>query len=286
MPTDWEHIDRAYRARLDDVDDGHRWLLTQSLATGGSRRALHPAVPVPDDAVVIDVGCGFGLTVVELAALRRVAAVGVDRDPHVLAVAADVAWEVQVGGGLVPGASAAFASGDAYDLPFAGGSVDAATARFVWQHLDAPSAAAAELARVVRPGGLVWIIDADDGLSISHPAPSAAFTHLAGALRSAQSSKGGDRHIGRKLAAILDGAGFDPGPVLVLPQAAYTRRTAGDPGRQLLLERFRVARDDILRTSDLTAGEFERLVGEVAGEDPGPVCEIEAHLAVLARRRS
>jgi SAM-dependent methyltransferase len=285
VPANWDHLDTAYRGRLDDVDDDHRWLLTQTLATAGSRRALHPAIPLVEGSRVVDVGCGFGLTVTELATLRPVTVFGVDRDEHVLSVAADVAWELQVGGALAPGSSTGFVSGDAYDLPFGDRSVDAATARFVWQHLDAPAAAAAELARVGRPGGLVWIVDADDGLSISDPPPSAAFTRLAEGLRSAQSAKGGDRRIGRRLAALLDRAGFDPGPVLVLPQAAYTRSAPDDPGRRLLLERFRVAREDIRRSARLTAEEFDQLVGEVAAEEPGPVCEIEAHIAVLASRR-
>lgn len=46
--------------------------------------------------------------------------------------------------------------GDAYDLPYADGSVDAIHCEAVLEHLERPELAVAEMARVLRPGGEVF----------------------------------------------------------------------------------------------------------------------------------
>ena len=48
-----------------------------------------------------------------------------------------------------------FRQGDAEQLPFGGGSFDAVTANFAVLHLGRPERAAAEMARVLAPGGVV-----------------------------------------------------------------------------------------------------------------------------------
>ena len=280
----WAIVDGAYRALLQEAPDDRRWLLVQTLATGASRRPLLASLPIAAGARVLDVGCGFGAASLELAALRPVSVLGLDVDADVLAVAADAAARVVGAGGLAGGSSVGFAVADAYRLPVPTGSVDAVVSRFVFQHLADPAAAAAELRRVLRPGGLACIVDVDDGLSISEPAPSPAYTRLATALRASQSSYGGNRHIGRRLPALLDRAGLAPGPVIVLPQAAYHRPEPGGPERALLLERLRVAREGIVGGGHMTAGDYEADLAALAAEDAGPAFEVEAQLAVIATR--
>ena len=64
---------------------------------------------------------------------------------------------------------ARFVDGNAYDLPFPDGSLDAVTCERVFQHLDDPDRATTEIARVLRPGGRVVITDHDWGTAIIHP---------------------------------------------------------------------------------------------------------------------
>ncbi len=282
----WAQIDAAYRDLLEAAPADRRWLLVQTLATGPSRRALQGSLPIAAGARVVDIGCGYGASSLELAALRPVAVTGIDTDEQVLEVARSAAAAVTGRSALPPGSTVTFDVGDAYELPFPDGSVDAVYSRFVFQHLAEPGRAAAEIFRVLRPGGLCCIVDVDDGLSVSEPPPSAAFTRLAEALRAAQGGYGGDRHIGRRLAGILDFHGLTPGAVLVLPQAGYHRPSPGDPARQLLVERLQAARAGILAGGHMTVEQFEADLAEVAGEDPGPTCEIEGHVAVLATRDS
>src|SRR5262249_22670648 len=54
-----------------------------------------------------------------------------------------------------PDGRAAFVRGAGCRLPFADGAFDAATCQTLLIHLDEPERAVAEMARVVRPGGLV-----------------------------------------------------------------------------------------------------------------------------------
>ncbi len=56
----------------------------------------------------------------------------------------------------------AFVEGDAAAMPFDDGSFDVAVSRFAFHHLPDPGAVAAEMRRVVRPGGRVAITDMVD----------------------------------------------------------------------------------------------------------------------------
>lgn len=99
----------------------------------------------------LDVGVGgSGATVIE-AARAGVESVGCDLSvPGVLTAARFAAGE-EVGG------RASFVVCAAERLPFDDEAFGAASAVAVLEHLDDDSAAAGELARVLRPGGRVWI---------------------------------------------------------------------------------------------------------------------------------
>ena len=280
----WSGIDAAYTHLLAAAPPDRRWLLVQTLATGASRRALQGSLPVPAGGRVRDIGCGYGASSLELAALRPVTVIGLDRDREVLEVARAAAATASARHALAAGSAVGFLAADAYELPVPDASVDVVFSRFVFQHLAEPGTAAAEILRVLRPGGLACVVDVDDGLSISEPPPSPAFTRLAAALRAAQTGYGGDRHIGRRLAGLLDFHGLTPGPVLVLPQAGYHRPAPGDPARQLLLERLRSAQASIVGGGHMSPAGFESDMADLAAEDPGPTCEIEGHVAVIAQK--
>jgi ubiquinone/menaquinone biosynthesis C-methylase UbiE len=94
----------------------------------------------------IDVGCGNGAFTEALIARSSPAAVtGVDPSEGQISYAR-----------TRPGAAMAqFQVGNAQSLPFADNSFDAASMALVIVFVDDPAEAAAEMARVVRPGGLV-----------------------------------------------------------------------------------------------------------------------------------
>ncbi|MBD3222001.1 metalloregulator ArsR/SmtB family transcription factor [bacterium] len=106
---------------------------------------------VPAGLRVLDVGTGSGALLPLLAgAGARVTAV--DHSAGLLARATRRSRDAGHPG-------IAFAQADVRDLPFVDGGFDAAYSSMVLHHLRRPDAAIVELARVVRPGGRVVIVE-------------------------------------------------------------------------------------------------------------------------------
>jgi SAM-dependent methyltransferase len=99
----------------------------------------------------VEVACGPGLISRALAAkVQRI--IGIDLTPGMLAVGRREA----ANGGL---ANVGFVQADALHLPFADGTIDGAVTRFSLHHIPAPRRCVAEMARVVRPGGMILLAD-------------------------------------------------------------------------------------------------------------------------------
>lgn len=95
--------------------------------------------------VVADVGCSGGIIAAELASAgARV--VGLDIDKSGIANAAERF-----------GDRAAFVCGDSMASPLTAGSVDVVICNHIYEHVVSPEALAAELARIVKPDGVVYL---------------------------------------------------------------------------------------------------------------------------------
>lgn len=108
-------------------------------------------------ATVLDAGCGLGEVAIQL--VERVApggrVVGIDASGLMIERARAAAEAA--------GADVEFSVASVTSLPFADDTFDAARSERVFQHLSAEErqAAAAELVRVVRPGGIIQLADPD-----------------------------------------------------------------------------------------------------------------------------
>jgi demethylmenaquinone methyltransferase/2-methoxy-6-polyprenyl-1,4-benzoquinol methylase len=116
---------------------------------GGWRRAAAAACALAPGASALDVACGTGRLTEELAraagAQGRV--VGVDFSPRMLQEARRRRPKLE------------WVEGDALSLPFPRASFDAATIAFGLRNLARPERGLAEMARVVRPGGRLVVLE-------------------------------------------------------------------------------------------------------------------------------
>ncbi len=151
-----------YEARAPEYDDWYErrgryaqpgadaaWFAELSALHGVVTRFVHA---LPSDAAVCDIGCGTGRWTAALAeAGLRVA--GLDRSPAMLDQAARRLGDL--------GLRAVLVCGDALELPFPAATFDAACSAFVFDHLSLPQRTRflRELARVVRPGGRILLLD-------------------------------------------------------------------------------------------------------------------------------
>jgi SAM-dependent methyltransferase len=105
---------------------------------------------------VLDMGCGAGRHAFEM--FRRGAhVVAFDQDADELGAVLDLFGAMREAGEVPAGAEADIKEGDALALPFADGEFDRVVAAEVLEHLPDDATAAAELARVLRPGGTLAV---------------------------------------------------------------------------------------------------------------------------------
>ncbi len=133
--------DRWYEADDDPVallraEARHRtpWVVERLAALGPAK-----------DCRVLDIGCGGGFLSNALAESSfQVTGIDVSKSSLDVAKRFDTTQSVR------------YLEGDAYELPFAENSFDAACALDFLEHVDDPGRVIAEAARVLRPGGLFF----------------------------------------------------------------------------------------------------------------------------------
>jgi arsenite methyltransferase len=210
-------------AAVDYVARGARALLGATDHPGGTALTDHALrrLALPPGSLVADVACGRGATL-RLLATRGLLGVGVDVEPRAVA---------RAGRGAVVG--------DAHALPLPTGAGDAALCECSLSTFDDPARAAAELARVVRPGGGIAVTDVVLRRDLAAPEVVAAVDRLTTAR-----TTGG-------YAELLDGAGLRV--ERVEDRAADARALARRVARRLAL----VGARDAARTARACAQAVE-----------------------------
>ncbi|WP_018546516.1 methyltransferase domain-containing protein [Streptomyces sp. LaPpAH-108] len=180
-----EHHDtQALLAVLDAAD---------RLPSAGLLRARsYELLSLVPASTVVDVGCGAGRAVAELAG-RGVHAVGVDPDPRMLAAARE-RWP-----------AGEFREAGAEELPFADGSVRGYRAERVFHVLQEPGRAVTEARRVLCPGGRIVLVGQDwDAIMVD--SDDATLTRT---IVHARADLLGTPRAGRQYRALLLDGGFD-----------------------------------------------------------------------------
>jgi SAM-dependent methyltransferase len=101
-------------------------------------------------AAVLEVACGTGLTLLELAQ-RGCRVMGLEFDPELCRLTDNAAKHFSL--------DACTVAGDACKLPFADGSFDAVYSRSFFEHVYDVDVALTEQTRILRPGGLLIVSD-------------------------------------------------------------------------------------------------------------------------------
>jgi ubiquinone/menaquinone biosynthesis C-methylase UbiE len=157
---------------------------------------------------VLDVGAGLG----QLSrAMARAAGgpgrvVGVERSDEQRAAA------MQLAGAAGEEGLVDFRGGDAAALPLTAdewGTFDVVHTRFLLEHVPHPEAVVAAMARAVRPGGRVVLEDDDHAAVRLWPEPP-GFREAWEAYTRTYDRHGNDPYVGRRLVALLHGAGLVP----------------------------------------------------------------------------
>ena len=131
-------MERDYELQTHQAEDRHWWYR-------GRRRVLErviAALALPEQARILDAGCGSGRNMLELA--RRGTVSGVE----VSDTSAELARERHAGEVI---------SGSVVQMPFASESFDLAVCLDVLEHLEDDLAAMQELRRVVAPDGSLLV---------------------------------------------------------------------------------------------------------------------------------
>ena len=143
---------RGERSRSFFDSVGPEWDALRKVFHDDVLRARAVTRMIEPDRSAVDVGTGTGILASELARLG-LRVIGVDNSSRML----DAARSKLQREGLE--AAVELRKGEAHRLPVDDASVDAAFAHMVLHYLPSPAEALREMARVVRPGGTVVVVD-------------------------------------------------------------------------------------------------------------------------------
>lgn len=183
---------------------------------------------------LLDCGCGPGSITVDLAqAVAPGEAIGIDPREDALAHGRALARERRI-------ANVTFQAASVYQLPYPDGSFDAAFACAVLQHLAAPLAALKEMRRVLKPGGVIGIVDGSSTITFRYPTNPLLekWDRLRALERAYNTGRPSDA---LQLRALLREAGF------ARTQASGEMTTEAGPPAGSLEETRRVAQNHLIR---------------------------------------
>lgn len=278
-----ETVERHYLEYLRSNERfNERWLLMQNLATTELRQKVLAALDLAEGHQVLDLGCGFGVLTLDLAAGTPVQVTGIDTSEQKIRVANQVLHSILETVGNLPG-QVVFKVDDGYNLPFANEQFDWVISQYVFEHLKNPLQVTQGIFRVLRPGGHVCIVDIDDGPSITYP-QQLSFVRLNQLLRQVHKSKGGDRQIGRKLPNLLQESGLQVLNVVPLIQAQFASAAGKALSFTLLAQQLGEIRHEAILKGFVGPNEFDNLLTDFLQHPSPHTLQFDVQFVVVAQK--
>jgi len=233
---------------IDTMDVTAGWEATIALR---SWERLH--LRLAEGERLLDVGCGLGDAALALAGDlgENGQIVGIDISRSMVDVARERA--------KAAACRVRFSVGDAVALDEPDRFFDAARSERTLQWLPEPQASVNELARVLKPGGRMCLIDTDWSTLRLDIGDTTVTERVSAAMRA---ERGRPSNVGRRLSALARAAGFD---VLVATSATQVWRTWDPDGSAAPGGCFsmRSLADDLVATGQLDATDKDRFVENI-----------------------
>ena len=159
---------------------------------------------------IMDLGSGPGITTMLLSRhFPDSRIIGVEPEEELRSTALSMAQKQNLD-------RCVFLEGTAQAIPLPNHVIDFSYARLLFQHIPDPMDSLREMKRVTRPGGIVCVLDVDDGTIFIHPEVP-EWSSVEVRVARAQARFGGDRHVGRKLLSYLLKTGFSQVKIDIVP---------------------------------------------------------------------
>ena len=143
------------------LNDFIKKLELQALETAEERLPLYLEVDLKDANLILDVGCGSGMVTRDIAHLTKGKVVAIDGSKDMISVAKKVLKDCR---------NVELKVGDAENLPFNDNTFDIVTCNLVLMWANNPQKVLCEMARVIKPGGVVLAsLEPDYGGKLHYP---------------------------------------------------------------------------------------------------------------------